>query len=150
MGLAMLPLICDTVAPVAPVALLTDPEKSSGVEPTVISLSAVAFSENEPLVLMVPERATVPPLPSSAVISALPVVWPLLPGTNVSLVVPDQPVGRVKKAKLGVEIDPVSCVAWPLPEKTRLSGVVPTEIGAMFQAAGNLSVPDVISMPAGE
>ena len=146
-GSAMLPVICETVLPVA---LLTEPDRSSGVLPIVIRLSAVADSENVPLVETEPVIATVPPLPSSADRAAVPVVCPLSPGAKVSVVEPDQPVGSCRKAKLGVVMEPLNWVAWPLPGKTRLSGVEPIESGLIFHDEGSLSLPDVISTPAGE
>ena len=47
-------------------------------------------------------------------------------------------------------MDPLSCVACPLPGKTRLSGVDPIWRGGVFHEEGSVSVPSVISTPAGE
>ena len=71
-------------------------------------------------------------------------------GVNVSVVVPVQPLGRVKNGKAVAVIDPLSSALEALlPENASESGMVPIAITGSCQLAGVVTVPEVISTPAG-
>ena len=94
-------------------------------------------------------RALTRPLPLVALASTEPVVVAPL-GVNVSVVEPVQPLGSVRNGKSLAVTEPLSSALLLLPPaKTSESGVVPIEIAGSCQLAGVVTVPDVISTPAG-
>ena len=133
---------------VVPEALLVVPLMSRDVVPMVRMSFAVTVAVNVPAVDSEPATKTWP-LPFVAVALTVPVVTAPL-GVNVRVVVPVQPLGSVRNGKAAAVTDPLnSALEALLPENASESGVVPIAMTGSCQLAGVVTLPEVISTPAG-